>query len=318
LFSVIVPLFNKERSIAVTLNSVLNQTINDFEVIVVNDGSTDNSLQIARSFKDERIRVFTQENKGVSAARNVALDLAQNEYVSFLDADDYWEPNYLEEISKLIKKYPEYSVFICAYRVLGQIKISTKCDALSEGVINDFFEARMKHHIMRTSTVTAHKDVISSVGNFPEGMKGGEDDFTWMKIALKYKIVLTPKILATYDNRNSTFNQRRGQMDACPESWLNFYEEGNYFRNEFIAAKAITAGIRYAYGAPQQKSLDIEKATRFTTLSKEKWRHLFILNRIPPVLIRLIKIAKPAYKQAKFWLARKKSNLKNNAMRLRS
>lgn len=107
MFSVIIPLYNKEKFIFETLSSVSNQTFSDYEVIIVNDSSTDNSLNIAKSFeeKDKRFKVYTVPNGGVSKARNFGISKAIGDYVCFLDADDIWKNNYLEEAAYLIKKY---------------------------------------------------------------------------------------------------------------------------------------------------------------------------------------------------------------------
>lgn len=102
MFSIIIPLYNKADYIAETLKSVLNQTYCDYEVIVVNDSSTDNSLEVASSFQDERIHIYTKENEGVSAARNYGIMHAKYDYIAFLDADDIWESDYLECQKKLI------------------------------------------------------------------------------------------------------------------------------------------------------------------------------------------------------------------------
>lgn len=307
MFSVIVPLYNKEVTIAVTLVSVLNQKFKNFEVIIINDGSTDKSLQIVESFNDPRISVFSHENRGVSHARNYAVARAGFEFISFLDADDLWDPNYLEEIAHLIHSYPTCSVFTSAYRVLGPCKISFKCDTLPEGIVDDYFEARIKHHIMRTSAITVKKSVLDAVGGFPEGMFGGEDDYTWTKFALNSKIAFTPKVLATYNSKDSTYIQRRGKIDTSKESWLNFYAEGNFYRNEFIASKAITAGIRFAYGSSQRVSLEIERGTKFTVLFKKKWRYLYFLNRMPSFIIISLKSILPYYKLLKFGLVKRKN-----------
>lgn len=98
MFSIIIPLYNKADYIAETLKSVLNQTYCDYEVIVVNDSSTDNSLEVASSFQDERIHIYTKENEGVSAARNYGIMHAKYDYIAFLDADDIWESDYLAYI----------------------------------------------------------------------------------------------------------------------------------------------------------------------------------------------------------------------------
>ena len=304
MFSVIIPLYNKELTVATTIASVLNQSFQDFEVIILNDGSTDSSLDIVSSFKDDRIRIYSQQNLGVSQARNNAIRKASRNYLAFLDADDIWDPGYLCQMRKLIRKYKEYAVFTCAYRAITHNRNSIKCDGIPEGVIGDFFEERTRNHIMRTSAVVVHRSVIDKVGGFPIGMVGGEDDYTWAKIAINYKIVFTPKVMMTYDNRNSTFNQRRGKPDSCRESWMDLYECGNYYRNEFIALKALSAGIRYAYGSPQQQSHKIEKYTKYTILHKEKWRQLYILNRLPYFMIPVLRQMLPVYKNTKSRLAK--------------
>lgn len=96
MFSIIIPLYNKADYVAETLRSVLNQTYNYYEVIVVNDSSTDNSLEIVSSFHDKRIHVYTKKNEGVSAARNYGIMHAKHDYIAFLDADDIWDIDYLE------------------------------------------------------------------------------------------------------------------------------------------------------------------------------------------------------------------------------
>ena len=104
--SVIIPLYNKESYIKNTLRSVLEQNFTDFEIIIVNDGSTDNSLEIVSSFKDERIQVIHQPNSGASSSRNKAIQSAKTQYIAFLDADDFWFPNHLEELVQLIQDFP--------------------------------------------------------------------------------------------------------------------------------------------------------------------------------------------------------------------
>ena len=97
-FSVVIPLYNKEHYIEATIRSVLNQTCRDFEVLVVDDGSRDNSLALARKYESDRVRVIAQENQGVSEARNTGIRNAQGEFICFLDADDEWRPDYLATI----------------------------------------------------------------------------------------------------------------------------------------------------------------------------------------------------------------------------
>ena len=107
MFSVVMPLFNKEGSVPSTIRSILSQTYSNYELIIINDGSTDLSLKRAASFSDPRIRIIEQQNLGASAARNRGIKAASNPYIAFMDGDDIWEPEYLQTQRKLIQDYPE-------------------------------------------------------------------------------------------------------------------------------------------------------------------------------------------------------------------
>jgi glycosyltransferase involved in cell wall biosynthesis len=104
MISVIIPLYNKAHTIVNTLNTVLRQTFQDFEIVIVNDGSTDNGVEvITTAFNDVRIKIINQANGGVSGARNTGADAAQYNYLAFLDADDEWKLGYLAKIYEAIK-----------------------------------------------------------------------------------------------------------------------------------------------------------------------------------------------------------------------
>ena len=141
-YSVVIPVYNKKSSIQATIQSVLAQTLRDYEVIVVNDGSTDDSLSVARSFEARGVRVIDQPNQGVSVARNTGILAAEGEYISFLDADDTWHPDYLETIDRLTSAHPESDFFVTAYRVLlseGKTRFSTRLDP-EEGCLPSYWK----------------------------------------------------------------------------------------------------------------------------------------------------------------------------------
>ena len=117
--SVVIPLYNKQGEIRRCLESVLAQTLQDFEVVVVNDGSQDEGAAIVEQFceSDKRIRLYNQSNQGVAAARNMGVSLAQAQCVAFLDADDEWLPEHLALLSSLRAKSPEAGVWLTAYWV---------------------------------------------------------------------------------------------------------------------------------------------------------------------------------------------------------
>ena len=107
-FSIVIPLYNKENYIAETLQSVIEQTFKDFEIIIVNDCSTDKSLETVSDFKDPRINIINHNiNSGLSASRNTGIKNAEANYITFLDADDLWKPTFLEKINFLIENYSD-------------------------------------------------------------------------------------------------------------------------------------------------------------------------------------------------------------------
>ena len=130
--SIVIPLYNKEKFIARTLESVLAQTFKNFEVLIVNDGSTDSSVEVAKKYIDDRFRIINQKNSGVSAARNKGIKLARAKYIAFLDADDTWEPNFLSEIQRLIKKYPQAGLYGTGYRKINELNKIEKIVRLSK------------------------------------------------------------------------------------------------------------------------------------------------------------------------------------------
>ena len=223
-FSIVVPLYNKGDEIARTLNSILAQTYTDYEVVVVDDGSTDNGPDIVRKFTDERIRLISQENGGVSVARNRGRSEAAYEYVSFLDADDEWKPHYLETVRNLILQYPEAGAFATAYEIVDTDKVvsiprfNSIPKAPWDGYIPSYFKSALGVPPVWTSAVTIPKYVFDAVGGFPEGVVLGQDKEVWERVAMKYKIAFTNTIGATYylDASNRSCNRNKAKERPRP------------------------------------------------------------------------------------------------------
>ena len=300
-FSIVIPLYNKIDTISNAIKSVLAQSFTDFELLVIDDGSTDNSSEKVNEFTDDRIKLFRKENGGVSDARNYGIEVAKSNWIALLDADDSWEPNFLKEMDLLIKKFPLSGLFGSAYKKIKKDKTTIYGHRLPEGIIENFFKMKLSQPVPWTSAIVLNKKAIQEVGGFPVGMIGGEDEFTWAKMAINYPVAFTPKVLATYNRNIETSASRSDKIDSCKESWLDLYAEGEFYRNEFIAKKAIIAGIRYTYNPHQLKSIEIEKRTRYTKLYKCKWLNLYFLNRLPFFSVKWINAITPQYKKAKQW-----------------
>ena len=204
MISIVIPLYNKEKQIGNTLNSVFNQTFQNFEIVIINDGSTDSSVDVVEQINDNRIRLINQENQGVSVARNCGITEAIFNYVAFLDADDEWKPQYLETQVKLIKNYSKCQVFACAYDFKKGEKslplILNKMPFEKDGILSNYFDvASCSHPPICSINIVVEKQAIVSIGGFPISMTNGEDLLTWARLACKYKIAYSLKSLATYN-----------------------------------------------------------------------------------------------------------------------
>jgi glycosyltransferase involved in cell wall biosynthesis len=232
-FSVIIPLYNKANYIQKTLKSVLAQTFTEFEVVVVNDGSTDNSLNEAISVRDERVRIFTKQNEGVSVARNFGIEKAQFEYIAFLDADDFWLPHYLENINKLIKLYPNAGIFATTYFTnklsddVANKKNEIKFSAENTLLITDYCRSLVKNEIIPlwTGALCVNKKTINEAGLFPVGVKRGEDLDTWLRLSLKNSIALLNSPHVIYNQitvNNATRNYHSYRESFSYWKWYNY------------------------------------------------------------------------------------------------
>lgn len=223
MISVVIPLYNKEKQIRATLESVLAQTFSDYEIIIVNDGSTDRSAEEAALVHDSRIRLIHQKNTGVSAARNRGIEAARGEFIAFLDADDRWKPEYLQTQYELTQRYPECSVFACNYEFVdaqGQVRstIIRKLPFLGEhGMLSNYFEvASCSNPPLWTSAVMVRKESILSIGGFPLGIKSGEDLLTWARLACRFRIAFCKNILVqfVYDKKSFNIDQQKRMPDT--------------------------------------------------------------------------------------------------------
>lgn len=208
--SVVIPLYNRARHIQRAISSVLVQTYRDFEIIVVDDGSTDGGGDIVRQITEPRLRLITQANAGVSAARNRGIQESSCELIAFLDADDEWMPNHLGALMALRNKYPEAGIYATAYRFCEGKKnwrpAFVHCVADPHGgLLEDYFQSALGPPPVWTSAVMIPKRVFIEVGHFPVGVKRGQDLNTWVRIALRYRVAWSPVEGAIYhlssDNR---------------------------------------------------------------------------------------------------------------------
>jgi len=236
MFSVIIPVYNGEKFIDTAINSVLSQTFTDWELIIVNDGSSDNTLQVLQKYtSSDKILVINQENGGVSAARNNGIAHAKGTHIAFLDADDIWYPNHLEVMHDLINKYPSaglYGTFTKTQLVNGgEI---TECDFFNnrdtDVLLEDFFAA---YHMDKSAkmftviTTCISKEALTKTGGFPVGCKIGEDLELSLRVAAYFPVALSKIATALYQKENSSatkdksFDPDWGFFETVKELYLD-------------------------------------------------------------------------------------------------
>ena len=239
MISVVIPLYNKENCVARTIESVLNQTYNSFEIVVVNDGSTDNSLKVVSSIKDERIKIFSKKNEGVSIARNFGIQQSKGEYICFLDADDEWNPNFLESMCEAIKMFPEYGFFSCPIetRKNGENKnygINNNSEELF--VIEDYCKTFLKNRkaICCVGSVCVQRRLLIDAGMFPPHVKRGEDHDLWLRLACNNKVVYTTKTKMIYnlDSENNSRSNYNSYRESFP--YWKWYEYPYFPKNSLF------------------------------------------------------------------------------------
>lgn len=214
--AVIIPLFNKRPYLQRALDSVYAQLSPVDEIIVVNDGSTDGGDHLARMQRDPRVRVIDQSKQGVSAARNVGINVATQPYLAFLDADDVWLPGFLKRIKEMIEGCPGALLYgtgfatVAGGREIRRYGVREEvlkhrgtglrrwgCERPAFGPV-DFFKACSRGHVIHTSSMVVPRQTALEVGGFPVGVTHGEDLEFWAKLALKGTVVLSPEVLTHY------------------------------------------------------------------------------------------------------------------------
>lgn len=214
LFSVVIPLYNKEESIARTLRSVLAQTDSDFEIILVNGGSTDNSVANAKKVMDSRIMFHEMKNLGVSATRNFGVEKASGDLIAFLDADDVWETRHLAVIRRLHSDFPDAALYATSYRQEYREDhiVTPDFGKIPEnwcGIVDDFFSSSMQHRIAWTSAVAVPKKRFEAVGGFNPEYAIGEDTDLWIRLALSGHVAFcnVPTAIHKLDAENRAGNK---------------------------------------------------------------------------------------------------------------
>lgn len=259
MISIVIPLFNKESYIGKTIKSVLLQTFPNFEVWVVDDGSTDNSLNVLGSFSDDRIQVLKQQHQGVSAARNNGLAKARFDWVAFLDADDWWDPHFLEALVAIVQLHPELKM-VCS----GRTRIFETNEERYENPLLpteghfgwvDYFEviARYGAPPINASNALIKKKAIQAVGGFRVGQQTYEDHDLWMRLALQAPLGVFNKNLSYYrkiqGKKNPfSFNDFYNYLQTIRQVYQQSDTKRKHFLERFSTKFIMFNGLKFGYG----------------------------------------------------------------------
>lgn len=298
-FSIVISLYNKEKYIKSTIESVLSQTFQDFEMIIVNDGSTDDSETIVRHIHDHRIKYFTQENKGASAGRNTAISKSSGMYIALLDADDLWRPTYLETIHQLIQSHPDQHVFATAVtRETSSNAIPSVYsikDLKNKGVyLVDYFESSYINTLLTSSSTVVHHKVFEKIGTYDTSIKSGQDIDLWIRIGLHYKVIFINETLVRYRYEKRSLSNRTIQVMDKPKFDKHIVLEAtNTGLNKFIDLNRYSMAILSKLGNDQSSFDRYEKAINDTNLNR---RQRFLLKQ-PAIIVQLLHAIKKLMQQ---------------------
>lgn len=196
--SIVMPCYNAARHLPASVGSVLAQTYENWELIAINDGSSDDTLAWLQAQTDPRIRVLTQVNQGVCSARNAALAEANGRFIAFLDADDTWSEHFLERMLTALQAHPDAVLAYCGWQNVGLPGTQGMPFIPPDYETPDKAEALFTRCRWPIHAVLVKHDSIRTAGGFDPALKNAEDFALWLKIALEAPIVRVPEVLAFY------------------------------------------------------------------------------------------------------------------------
>jgi len=293
-FTVIIPLYNKEKYIENAIKSVLDQTFTDFEILIIDDFSSDKSAVIASKFESEKVQlIYHEKNCGLSATRNTGIKKANSNYITFLDADDLWKPTFLESIFQLIQNFPEARIFGTNYEEVWDTVIKNPRNGSEILPINftgyiNFFKINVKQGIYNHGSVCFHKEVYEKVGFYNEKINFSEDlDFN-IRANYNFKLAYTNSIQMRY------FMQTENQLTQS--SLLNktipdFDTYENWAKTNSDLKKYLDFE-RYVLGKRLKKNNDLRWKKMIATIDSRNlnWKQNVLLKMPSLVLNTLDKL----------------------------
>ena len=295
MFSVIIPLYNKAPYVEKAIRSVLNQTFKEFELIVVDDGSTDDSLGVAKNCLLQTInyKLIEQHNQGVSVARNNGVKKAKYPYICFLDADDWWAPTFLEEMKALIDEFPDAGIYGSAYYIVknGRQRVAPigVDKNFSKGLIN-YCRVYAKTLCMPlwTGATIIKKTIFEEENGFKPKLKLGEDFDLWIRIAMKHPVAFLNKQLAYYNQDVDVATRGVGVRFYLPEEHMLFTDYGELMNDKdfrFLYEKLALYGLLRYYLADKNK-IETQKILSGINWTRHEWKYSWYYRYLPKRVVK--------------------------------
>jgi len=290
--SVVVPLYNKRPFVAEAIASVTQQSFSDYEIIVIDDGSTDDGAGVVTALALPGLRLLRQENAGVAAARNRGLAAATADLVAFLDADDVWHRHHLHHLHGLARAYPAAGLFANGFEERHSVTSpGREIDNVEYRLIDDFIaEAGIGRAWVFTSAAMVRRDVALGVGGFPVGESRGEDLDLWLRIALAYPVAVSDYVGCIY--RRVSGSLTATQQVLAPDIAMRrigafLATNGSFAPERRIGLEELYNRLAIAHATDCLAGGNVQAARAFLALAAEtrrwrrRWRSLHWLARAP-------------------------------------
>lgn len=252
--SIIIPLYNKENYIIQCIDSIINQSYNNFEIVIVDDGSTDSSIEKIKSVADDRIKIISKKNGGVSSARNEGIKNATGDWILFLDADDKLEENALQHFVESINIYPNIKIFVSNFLIISKNKklpySSWKKQKLIENPLKEIW---YRNIYARPGNTLIHKDVFTNYGGYIQNMRYNEDYEFSLRLLSYYKLVYIPEITMSYVKNEFGFSNI---IHSLEHDYAHMIQSLSY---NSIYQKLIFYSVVYFSGYKRRKGTNMEK-----------------------------------------------------------
>ncbi len=312
LISVIIAAYNAEKTILETIKSVQQQTFTDYELIIINDGSRDHTVEVVNSVNDPRIKLLTYPNGGASISRNRGISHATGEYIAFLDADDLWTQDKLELLLAALQKNPQAGVAYSWAYYMDKDGTSIK-PAPPVYLEGNVYAELLVYDFIVTGSSLIRKQAIDAVGEFDTTLKGAEDWDYWLRLARNWDFVVVPKHQLLCRQTPGSLTSKVETMEQCNLEVIDRGFKAGSAEIQFLKNKSVANAYRYSAhlyitkvgtGAAAQKALQkLLMAVRlYPQILLDQWAIKLVIKAL------LILVIPPTINQQLFQVFSKISN----------